>query len=64
MSKPVLHGVAGTRRRHRSCAEGRHAPGEARSRDDAGFLRTRCRLCGAELVQIFPRSWIVSGMLG
>lgn len=65
MSKPVLREPPRTkRRRFRSCANGRHAPNDLRWRDHQGFLRSRCRLCRAELVQMFARSWIVSGLLG
>lgn len=46
------------------CRQGRHLPEALPHTDERGLLRCRCRLCGAELVQLFARSWIVSGKLG
>ncbi|HMC93097.1 MAG TPA: hypothetical protein VKI45_11610 [Allosphingosinicella sp.] len=46
------------------CKLGRHLAEAARHTDERGLLRSRCRLCGAELVQMFGRAWIVSGKLG
>jgi hypothetical protein len=46
------------------CKLGRHLADPAQQVDERGLLRSRCRLCGAELVQLFGRAWIVSGKLG
>jgi hypothetical protein len=65
MSRPVL-----TRAKEercygiRACQQGRHSPASVRCSEAGDFPRSHCRYCGAELVQLFARSWIVSGMLG
>jgi hypothetical protein len=65
MSKPVLRGLPQIRPARRGrCTQGRHIAEQSRREDEAGLLRSRCRLCGAELVQLIGRSWIVSGRLG
>lgn len=65
MSKPVLQPTLSPGRARRlRCRQGRHLPDPVRETDQRGLLRTRCKLCGAELVQMFSRSWIVSGKLG
>jgi len=65
MSKPVLASPPPIRRARRGrCAVGRHVAEPARTTDDKGLVRSRCRLCGADLVRLVGRSWIVSGSLG
>jgi hypothetical protein len=65
MSKLAANRRAPAGRASRSrCRQGRHLPDAMQRSDERGLLRTRCRLCDAELVQLFGRSWIVSGKLG
>lgn len=65
MSKPVLPNLPPIRRARRGrCKMGRHVAVAERTVDERGVLRSRCRLCGIDLVQIVGRSWIVSGRLG
>jgi hypothetical protein len=65
MSKPVLKSLPPIRRARRGrCAMGRHVAETAHVTDEKGLVRSRCRLCGADLVRLVGRSWIVSGCLG
>jgi hypothetical protein len=65
MTKPILNRRPPIRAARRGrCKLGRHLADAQRTPDERGLLRSRCRLCGVELVQLFGRSWIVSGKLG
>jgi hypothetical protein len=65
MTKPAEKRPHRVSRARRACCRlGRHLPDPIRRTDERGLLRSRCRLCGAELVQLFARAWIVSGPLG
>jgi hypothetical protein len=65
MSKPVLGPLPPIRPARRSrCKAGRHVAEPVRTTDATGLLRSRCRFCGADLVQMIGRAWIVSGRLG
>jgi hypothetical protein len=65
MSKPVLGMLPPLRRARRGrCKQGRHVAEATHVIDAKGLLRSRCRLCGADLIRLVGRSWIVSGRLG
>ncbi|MBV9930082.1 MAG: hypothetical protein JO013_03965 [Alphaproteobacteria bacterium] len=65
MSKPVPRSLPPIRRARRGrCAVGRHVAEPDHVTDDKGLVRSRCQLCGADLVRLVGRSWIVSGRLG
>jgi hypothetical protein len=65
MSKPVLKGLPPIRAARRGrCAMGRHVAETSHVTDERGVVRSRCRLCGADLVRLIGRSWIVSATLG
>jgi|GEM_PF-5322908 len=65
MSKPVPRSLPPIRRARRGrCQQGRHVAEANHVTDEKGVVRSRCRLCGADLVRIVGRSWIVSGRLG
>lgn len=65
MSKPILRALPPIRPARRGrCKAGRHVAEPQRTTDERGLVRSRCRFCGAELIQMIGRSWIVSGRLG